>query len=222
MDLPGYRALTTALVARGYAVLLPQRPGHGATGGPYLEDQGGCADADYARAGHATADSIAAALAFMRAQPFIKKDGALIVGHSAGGWGALALAARSLPGVAQIVVFAPGRGGRADNEPGKVCAPERLVAAAGMFGRGARAPVTWLVAENDSYFAPALSRAMADAFARSGAQAGIKVDFRVLPAYGEDGHWVAEAEGGDRVWLPPLEQVLRDVHRADPVSRRGN
>src|SRR6266403_3151816 len=45
-----YRALAAFLVARGFAVLVPERPGHGATGGRYLEDQGGCDEADYSRA----------------------------------------------------------------------------------------------------------------------------------------------------------------------------
>src|SRR5664280_240761 len=62
MPQPDYRALAALLVARGFAVLVPERPGHGATGGRYLEDQGGCDQADYSRAGYATADSIAAAL----------------------------------------------------------------------------------------------------------------------------------------------------------------
>jgi alpha-beta hydrolase superfamily lysophospholipase len=41
MPQPEYRALAAWLVARGFAVLVPERPGHGATGGRYLEDQGG-------------------------------------------------------------------------------------------------------------------------------------------------------------------------------------
>lgn len=196
MPLVEYRALAAFLVARGFAVIVPQRPGHGATGGVYVESQSGCAEANYARAGNATADSIAAALDFMRAQPFVRKDGALVIGHSAGGWGALALAARNPKSVARIVVFSPGRGGHADNVPGKVCAEEKLIAAAGAFGRTARVPVTWLVARNDTYFSPALSRRMADAF-RSG---GARVDFRVLAASGKEGHWLAEQEGGDGVW----------------------
>ena len=61
MPQPEYRALAAWLVARGFAVLVPERPGHGATGGKYLEDQGGCDEADYARSGRATADEIAAA-----------------------------------------------------------------------------------------------------------------------------------------------------------------
>ena len=46
---PQYPALTEWLVARGYAVAVPQRPGHGETGGPYHEAQGGCANADFAQ-----------------------------------------------------------------------------------------------------------------------------------------------------------------------------
>src|SRR5438309_1597952 len=95
MPQPEYRALAAWLVARGFAVLVPERPGHGATGGKYLEDQGGCDEADYARAGRATAASIAAALSFAREQPFARQDGAVILGHSAGGWGALALAGQN-------------------------------------------------------------------------------------------------------------------------------
>jgi dipeptidyl aminopeptidase/acylaminoacyl peptidase len=81
MPQPEYRALAAWLVAPGFAVLVPERPGHGATGGRYLEDQGGCDEADYAKAGRATADAIAAALDFMRGQWFV--DNAVIVGHSA-------------------------------------------------------------------------------------------------------------------------------------------
>lgn len=202
-----YRPLAAFLVARGFVVVVPQRPGHGATGGPYLEDQGGCADADYARAGNATADSISRALDFMRSRPFVRKDGALVIGHSAGGWGALALAARNADGLARIVVLSPGRGGHADNMPGRVCAPEQLVATAALFGRGARARVTWLVSANDSYFPPALARRMADAFRAAGG----RVDLRVLAAWGEEGHLIAEAEDGERVWGKELDEVIASM-----------
>src|ERR1700712_5457735 len=111
MPRPEYRALAGFLVARGFAVLVPERPGHGATGGKYLEDQGGCDEADYVSAGRATADAIAAAA------PFVRLGGMVIVGHSAGGWGALALASADARDVAAIIVLAPGRGGRANDFP---------------------------------------------------------------------------------------------------------
>ena len=205
MPQPEYRALAAWLVNRGFAVLVPERPGHGATGGRYLEDQGGCDEADYSRAGRATADSVVAALNYLRGQSFIRQDGAAVLGHSAGAWGALALAGENPTGVSSIIAFAPGRGGHADDFPHQVCAPHRLVSAAAEFGMGARVPVTWLVAANDSYFSPDLSRQLADAF-RAG---GDSVDFHVLPASGSEGHWLAESEGGVTIAGAELDRALK-------------
>jgi dienelactone hydrolase len=213
MPQPEYRALASFLVARGFAVLVPERPGHGATGGKYLEDQGGCDEADYARSGRATADEIASAANFMRRQPFIKPAGVVIVGHSAGGWGALALAAQA--DVSAIIVFAAGRGGRANDFPNQVCAPHTLKAAAAEFGRGAKVPVTWLVSANDSYFSPAFSRELADAFRGAGG----KVSFVALPAWGGEGHWLAESEGGVKLAAAELERALKPVRAAAAGKR---
>ncbi len=197
MPQPEYRALAAALVARGFAVLVPERPGHGKTGGPYLEDQDGCDKPEYQLSGEATAESIEVALDFMRGQPFIRKDAAVIVGHSAGGWGALAMAGHK--GVAAVIVFAPGRGGRANNHPNEICATDRLLAAVAAFGEEATAPVTWLVAENDTYFPPDFSRQMADAFRDAGDN---DVTYQTLPPFGDEGHWLAEA--GDEAMLASL------------------
>ncbi len=205
MPQPEYRALAAWLVARGFAVLVPERPGHGATGGRYLEDQGGCDEADYSRAGHATADAIALALGYLRKQSFIRQDGAVVFGHSAGAWGALALARENPQGVSNIIAFAPGRGGHANDFPNRVCAPHTLLASAAEFGSNARVPVTWLVAANDSYFSPELSRQLADAF-RGG---GGKVDFRVLAPSGSEGHWLAETEAGVKIAGPELDRALK-------------
>jgi dienelactone hydrolase len=211
MPQPEYRALAAWLVARGFAVLVPQRPGHGVTGGAYLEDQGGCDEADYSRSGRATAASIASALTYMRGQTFIRPDGAVVIGHSAGGWGALAMARDNPPGVSAIIAFAPGRGGHANDLPNQVCAPHALVASAAEFGQNARVRVTWLVAANDTYFSPILSKQLADAF-RGG---GDKVDFRVLPPSGSEGHWLAETEAGVRSAESELARALKPATKPD-------
>jgi dienelactone hydrolase len=215
MPQPEYRALAAFLVVRGFAVLVPERPGHGATGGRYLEDQGGCDEADYSHAGHATAGEIALPLEFLRAQPFIRKDGAVIVGHSAGGWGALALAGENPKTVSGIIAFAPGRGGHANDSPNQVCAPQTLLSAAAEFGHGARVLVTWLVAANDSYFSPDLSRQLADAF-RGG---GGKVEFRVLAPSGSEGHWLADTEAVIKIAGPELDRALKQVAPAVAKKR---
>ena len=204
MPQPDYRALAAFLVARGFAVLVPERLGHGATGGHYVEDQGGCDEADYARSGRVTAEEIWLALDYLQKQAFIRKDAAIVIGHSAGGWGALALANADPKAIAAIIAFAPGRGGHANDEPNKVCAPHTLLAAAAEFGKAARIPVTSLVAANDSYFAPAFSKALADAF-RTG---GGKDDLRTLPAVGSEGHWMIETEAGVQVASSELARAL--------------
>jgi dienelactone hydrolase len=205
MPQPEYRALAAWLVARGFAVLVPERPGHGATGGKYLEDQGGCDEADYSHSGHATADEIVTALNYLRGQSFIRPDGAVVLGHSAGGWGALALAGVDASAVSAIIAFAPGRGGHANDFPNQVCAPHMLISAAAEFGKSARVPMTWLVAANDSYFAPDLSRKLADAFRAGGA----RVDFHVLAASGSEGHWLPESEAGVKIAAPELDRALK-------------
>lgn len=203
MPQPEYRALAAYLVARGFAVLVPERLGHGATGGRYVEDQGGCDEADYARSGRATADQISLALDYLRKQDFIRKDAAAVIGHSAGGWGALALANADPKTVSVIIAFAPGRGGHANDEPNTICAPHALLATAAEFGRAARIPVIWLVATDDSYFAPAFSQKLVEAFRGGGGQ----VDFDILPAAGSEGHWMIETEAG-------VKAASRDLARA--------
>jgi dienelactone hydrolase len=214
MPQPDYRALAAFLVAHGFAVLVPERLGHGATGGEYLEEQGGCDAADYARSGRVTAEQIMLALEFLRGQPFIRKDGAVVLGHSAGGWGALALAGEDPKAIAAIIAFAPGRGGHADDAENKICAPQRLIATAGQFGKGARVPVTWLVADNDTYFSPDFSRKLVEAFREGGGKAA----FSVLPASGSEGHWLAETESGVRFATGELDRALKS--QALPTAKR--
>jgi dienelactone hydrolase len=205
MALPDYGALARYFVRRGYAVALPQRPGHGSTGGRYLEDQNGCDDADFLTAGHGAADSIAAAITYLTAQPFVRRSGVIVVGQSAGAWGALALASRNPQGVKAVIAFAAGRGGRSYDRAGVNCVPDRLVAAARDYGLTARLPTLWVYTDNDSYFPPRLSRRLFEAF-RSG---GGKADYRLLPAYGADGHFLAEQDAAEPLWAPVLDEFLR-------------
>jgi dienelactone hydrolase len=203
--LPQYAALTGWLVARGYVVAVPQRPGHGETGGPYYEAQGGCANADFAKAGLGAAANIAAAIDYLSRQAFVRKTGTVAFGHSAGGWGVLALATQVLRPLSGVVAFAPGLGGRADDVAGKNCAPDRLVAAARAYGEKARVPSLWLYASNDSYFSPELSMRMVSAFRGAGGHA----EYQLLPAIGSDGHDFIQSSGAVALWAPAVEKFLK-------------
>jgi dienelactone hydrolase len=139
----------------------------------------------------------------------------VVIGHSAGAWGTLALAGEDPKKIAAIVAFAPGRGGHANDFPNRVCAPHTLMAAAGAFGEAARVKVSWLVAANDSYFSPTLSRQLADAFRNAGG----KVDFRVLGAYGSEGHWLPETEGGVKSAASELDRAMK-LRSTSPAKKR--
>jgi dienelactone hydrolase len=202
---PEYRGLTEWLVAHGYAVVVPQRPGHGKTGGPYYEDQGSCANADYRKAGLGTATSIAATIDFMIRQPFIRKTGVVAIGHSAGGWGALALASQHYPSLKAVVVFAAGRGGHINGEANHNCAPDRLVESARYFGQRTLIPTLWIYAENDEYFGPDLSKRMVEGFRMAGGRA----EYHLLPPVSTAGHNLIRAREAVPLWAPLLEKFLK-------------
>ncbi len=176
---PQYTALTEWLVARGYAVAVPLRPGHGETGGPYYEAQGGCANADFARAGQGAASSIEAAIDFLARQAFVRKTGAIALGHSAGGWGALALTTHALRPLAGVVAFAPGSAAVSTTPPEKTAPGPAHRRGARLRREGARAGAL-AHGGNDSYFPPVLSKRMVDAFRVVGG----RVTYELLPASG--------------------------------------
>jgi dienelactone hydrolase len=210
---PLFAVAAEFFVRRGYAVIVPQRPGHGETGGPYFEGQDGpCENADYVKSGSTVADSIQAAIDYMTRQSFVKRDGVIVVGQSAGGWGTLALAGRNPKNVKAIIAFAAGRGGRVHGRPNNNCAPEKLIAAAGVFGSTARIPVLSIYTQNDSYFSPALSQQLAAAYRKAGGN----MDYRLLPAFGDDGHRLFGAREGVTVWAPVVDELLNGQRRQKP------
>jgi len=210
VSMPVFYWLSKWFVDRGYVVVLPQRRGHGATGGDLAEGRDTCANPDHYGAGLAAADDIEAVLRYMAELPFIDPSQAVVAGISTGGWAALALASRNPAGVQLVVNFAGGRGGHAYGEPNAVCGPDRLIEAVGAYGRGARVPTLWIYADNDSYFSPGLATSMASAWKTNGGRA----DLRVLPAYGAEGHDLVSDRAGWRIWGREVERTLAQLTEA--------
>lgn len=208
--MPVFYWLSRWFVERGYVVVLPERRGHGATGGPLVETSGSCADPDHFRSGQLAADDIEAVVRYVRQQSFVDPESVLVAGISTGGWASLALASRNTPGVRAIVNFAGGRGGHAGGRANAVCSAQRLVQAAGTFGKTARIPTLWLYAKNDSYFAPDLAGRMATAFNTAGGSA----ELHVLPPYEDDGHRIADDQDGWDIWGDIVETFIGETMTA--------
>ena len=203
---PEYPALTEWLVAHGYAVAVPQRPGHGKTGGNYFEDQGGCANADFRKAGLNTAASIAAAIDYHDAISRSSAKTARSPSASRPAAGARwRWPARTIRRSRRSSPSRPGGAGESTAKPASNCAPERLIAAArAVRGEDARS--------RRSGFMPrttAISRRTVEAAGRAYRLAGGRAEYHLLPPVGEDGHDLIQARGGVPLWAPLLEKFLK-------------
>lgn len=221
--MPVYYWLSKWFVDRGYVVVVPQRRGHGATGGELEELVGTCANPDHARSGEIAADDIEAVINYMTREPDIASHATVVVGISTGGWASLALAARNPSQVRAIVNMAGGRGGHAGGQPQAICGRDRLVEAAGHYGSTARIPTLWLYSENDSYFGPKLASEMAEAWRTGGAEA----ELDILPPYGTDGHDIANDRAGWDVWGTIADRFLtapdaKEIAATVPAAAPGN
>ncbi len=215
VSMPVFYWLSRWFVDRGYAVVLPQRRGHGATGGPLVESVGTCAKPNHFASGQIAADDIAAVVDYMSRQDFVAPKETVVVGISTGGWASLALASRNPANVRAVVNFAGGRGGHAGGELNAVCGRSELIKAAGAFGATAHIPTIWFYASNDSYFSPELAKQMAAAWSEGGDEA----DLYVLPPYGDDGHEIADDRAGWDLWGPALAHFLAAHSEPQAVAR---
>ena len=189
---------------RGWVVAFPLRRGYGETGGDWAETYGSCSRPNFVPAGLASADDIDSAVRYVATLDYARPGRTLVVGQSAGGWGTVAYASRNPPGVAGLINFAGGRGGWAEDKPNTNCGPDVLYAAAGKYGTTARQPMLWVYTRNDTFFAPEMSQAMHAAFTAAGG----KADFRLLDAFGKDGHGLFFGKGGSQIWGPLVEGYL--------------
>ncbi len=202
-----YPTASGVFVRWGFVVLNPVRRGYGKTGGAWEEGTGRCENPFFVEGGLESAKDIAAGVAYLRRQPYVDPDRIALVGQSAGGWGSLAAASRNDLPIRGVVNFAGGRGGKHNNLPNNNCAPDRLVAAAGTYGKTAKVPTLWLYTANDLYFAPELSRRMYEAYSASGGPA----TYQLLPAIGNDGHSLITMRNGVPLWQDKVEAFFREI-----------
>jgi dienelactone hydrolase len=202
---------------RGYLVVAPTGPGYGAMAleAPELglfpvfySKIGVCENPNFRDAGMAAALLDKWIIDYMIGQKYAVADRAIVIGQSAGGWGAIALSSQNLPSVKAIITFAAGRGGRVGGTPNNNCAPDKLVEATAAFGQSARTPMLWIYVENDTFFGPDLSRRMHAAYIGAGGDA----EYHLMQPFGTDGHFFIDSADAIPQWSPLVSQFL-DKHR---------
>jgi dienelactone hydrolase len=199
-----------AFARRGWVVVVPMRRSYGISQGEWAEGYGSCSNPDYAAAGRQGAGDIAAVARYMSGQSYVSKGKWISVGHSAGAFATLALAADAPNDLAAAIAFAPGRGSTA---PDEVCGEKQLVAAFAQYGRTSRVPLLWVAAENDHFFGPRLVPLLTGAFAKAGGN----LTFVKTAAFGDDGHQLFTTASGISTWSPIVDRFLA----ANNLALRG-
>ncbi|WP_369722117.1 alpha/beta hydrolase family protein [Bradyrhizobium sp. LLZ17] len=198
---------------RGYFVVAPVGTGYGAAAidiperglyGPFFSKVGKCTNPNFHDAGRAVAQLDLWIIDYMLAEKRVLPKDVIVIGQSAGGWAAIALSSLNPAPVKAIITFAAGRGGRLDGKPNNNCAPDKLVEATADFGRTSRVPMLWLYIENDTFFGPALSKRMYDAFTAAGGRA----EYHLMAAFGSEGHFFFGSPDTIATWSPLVEQFL--------------
>lgn len=199
-----YESAARFFVRKGFAVAVPLRLGYGETaalGDP--EDSVSCTAPRYDAALAAAAEQLAVVVQHMQQQPDIDASRLVLIGQSVGGATTVAAASTPLPGLMAAINFAGGHGGDPKTHPGEACSSATMTRLMRSFGSTAKVPMLWVYTENDQYFSPQNSRAWAQAYASGGAQ----LDYRLLPAFGADGHTLFTR--GNDLWQPLVDAYLK-------------
>lgn len=200
---------------RGYFVVAPVGTGYGATAidipehglyGPFFSKVGKCSNPNFRAPGLAVAQLDLWIIDYMAAEKRIVPNDVVVVGQSAGGWASIALSSLNPPQVKGIITFAAGRGGRVDGKPNNNCAPDKLVETIAEFGRTSRVPMLWIYIENDTFFGPALSKRLREAFT----SAGGKVEYHLIPPFGGEGHFFIDSPDAIPIWSPIVTKFLEE------------
>jgi dienelactone hydrolase len=194
-------------VRRGYAVLAPVRRGYGASGGSVFGDSyGTCARPDFRRAGEGGALDLLATVEWARTQADLDPKRWMLVGQSAGGFASIYTASKRPAGLAAVLAFAPGRGGRPDTHPGEPCAPREVAALFASIAPRIEVPVLWFYAENDQFIGPAAQHLWFDAFHAAGGRGALVV---IPPFPAARGHGVFPSAAGVPLWTPAVAAFFR-------------
>lgn len=188
------------LAERGWMVVAFTRRGFGRSDGPFPA-LANCNTLKLAEQFDADADETLAVLDLVRQRPDADGERVLVLGVSAGGGAALAVAARNPPGVKAIVNISGGLNLSTCGDKGNAA----LVEATKAFSARTRLPQLWIYADNDNLFPLQLVNQMHEAALGAGGNIRRMSIEKLEP----NGHNVFASNAGRRTWLSELDKSLR-------------
>lgn len=193
-----------ALLKRGYAVVLPMRPGFGASSGaeqfPRTCDLGARAIAHV--------EQFTPILEAITRLPFVDRKRVVLAGQSAGGFLALASASYSPLQLRGAIVFAGthiiARCGWIDD----------LIRVSTQLGRSSRTSSVWFYGSHDEVMPAWIANRMIDRYT----QASGKAILHRLERPSERAHYLVDSDDAMKLWLPHLDRFLASIGLPDKPS----
>lgn len=189
-------ALAREFVQRGYAVLAPNREGFADSDGNYSEPICGIEEL-----GLQQAADVAAAVHYIKQQPFAQTNRIVIIGASEGGLASIAYGEQPDAGVIGIINFSGGlRQDACDSWQ------QAMVDAFHGYGERSQIPTLWFYGDNDRFWPSGLAPQLYSAY-RSGGGRAMLIDFG---SYKDNAHRLVGDRDSVPVWWPG---VARFLHR---------
>jgi dienelactone hydrolase len=205
MGLQTYPANARYFAERGFVVIIPTRVGYGISGGPDVEETGGCAFKRFADGVDVAVAETRQVVAYARQLPYVDAGRGIVVGESFGGLVAIAVASGDIPGVVAAISISGGDGGDSVRHVDEPCRPDQLRDTFARYGTANRLPTLWMYSANDRFWGPVYPRQWYEAFRRAGGRG----QFVELPADKNNGHFIFNRNA--LAWQPSFERFLAEL-----------
>lgn len=179
-EVEGYKNICNALAQRGYVVMLLVRRGYGNSDGPDSELK----NTPY-ECGLEAAKDLLSAVEYMKTQSYVDPNKIVVMGHSQGGWAAIAFSTLKVDGVLGTVNLSGGTNYADINSDPSPTTHSKWISDCGEYGKINMIPTLWIYSPNDQSIPGDTSQSMFDSFQKNGG----KGTFVMKPAYSTNGHW---------------------------------
>ena len=197
-----FRGQALEFVKRGYAVVVPYRPGYSHSS-PDRSIHIACYNP---AVGRQWATDVIAAIDYARSLPYVDASRIVVVGQSQGGFTSVALGSMNVPGVVGVVDLVGGA-----KQPHCSGGYEPATESFAAFGKTSPLPTLFMYGDNDDYGSAEPPNSVPRGYLKAFNDAGGHASFFDYGTYGHDSHAMFHHEDGVPIWEPPIGSFFKSL-----------
>ena len=192
---------TKEFARRGWVAVAFTARGYGLSEGQPVGQVKECSDSEFVRSAQVRADDVREVMRLMAEKTYVDHTKIISIALGISGYTMLSLVAEPSPGLVAVITFAGGWTARKTEMV--ACYNQSQINTAAGFGKSARIPMLWIVAENDNIVPLSLLKEMHAAFNKSGG----KAELLVTPPFETDAHFIFSKRPS--IWGPLIDNFLQ-------------